>query len=147
MVAGLIGAVYFNGVVPPLYFLGIEMKQGYIDLDRVITDPSKALDKILNSYFYSDTGKHGVNLPTNSLRSDMVDGSDVAGNIQRSLETILGAYFEVFTVEAVDNGVDGNRRLVELTVSVRDGGRTISFDNILNVENGALKGITDVGHL
>lgn len=123
------------------------MKYGYPDLNGVITDPEKALDRILKGYFYSDTRKLSLDLPTNSLRSDMVDGNDHVGNIKRSLDYILSCYFDVYVVEVNELEVVGNNRHIELMISITDEGAYVTFDNILKLDNGSLRKIVGKGHL
>lgn len=123
------------------------MKYGYPDLNGVITDPEKALDRILKGYFYSDTRKLSLDLPTNSLRSDMVDGNDHVGNIKQSLDYILSCYFDVYVVEVNELEVVGNNRHIELMISITDEGTYVTFDNILKLDNGSLRKIVGKEHL
>lgn len=123
------------------------MKYGYIALDEIITDPTKALDRILKDYFYCDAIKHGINMEVQSLRKDMQDGSDIATNIERSLNILLAKYFDVFTCTARDNGIEGKMKIIELTVTVTDDGQQAVFNNVLQLDNGGLADIVAVGHL
>lgn len=123
------------------------MKHGYISLGGVITDPTMALDKILTAYFHADTTKHGIDIETRSLRSDMVDGEDITGNIEDSLNILLSAYFDVYVLEVIKGEVEDNVRSVEVLITVTDNGTTVTFEKLLNLENGAIKSISEVGHL
>ena len=123
------------------------MKYGFPALSGIINDPAIALDYILEAYFYSDTTKQGIEVPTNSLRSDMVDGSNIANNIETSLNYILGCYYDVYTVSATSGEVIGNVQDIELSISVSDEGAHVSFEKILNLSDGKLKSISLIGHL
>ena len=123
------------------------MKYGYIALDGIIVDSTNALDRILKDYFYCDAIKHGINMEVQSLRKDMQDGSDIATNIDRSLNILLAKYFDVFTCTARDNGTEGKMKMIELTIIVTDNGRQAAFNNVLRLDNGGLAEIVAVGHL
>lgn len=123
------------------------MIYGYPALTGVITDPTKALDKILNSYFKSDNQKHRIDLPTYSLRMDINDGEDIASNIQSSLNSILGMYFEVYSVSVEETGTEDEKRILSMTIYVSDSDTEISLDKVLTTENGDLSSIVDAGQL
>lgn len=123
------------------------MKYGYTGLSSIVTSPKEVLDRALTAYFHSDTALHGINIKTNSLRSDISDGGDIVGNIERSLTYIIGSYFTTFTLDVVDNGIDEFNQMIGLDISVVDDGDTITFDKVLDITNGQLKEIMDAGHL
>lgn len=123
------------------------MKYGFPSLLGPITEPAAALDAILNSYFNSDTTGLGLDVRIRSLRSDMIDGNDIAGNIEDSLKYILPKYFEQVSVNVTEGESEGNMQYMEVAISITDDGRVINFENVLNIEGGSLKSIEAIGHL
>ncbi len=123
------------------------MEYGYPALNGIITDPTKALDAMLEAYWHSDTAVHSINLPTASFRADAMDFAQCAERIRKALDAIIGAYFTVYTVEVSDEGSSGKSMFVELSLSVTDGGKTITHCDVIELEDGRFKGIVTASYL
>lgn len=123
------------------------MRYGYPALSGVITDPAKALPKILMAYFKASTEMHGVAARPKSLRYDLNTGTNSVDAIRNSLDTLLSAYFDVYTLDLQLVKVEGSHQYMELEITVTDDGKVINFEKVLEVEGNDLKALLDQGHL